>query len=277
MSPATALPPQVTPRLEPPADRYGAIAGRELSAVTLNIGAAALARAEAVLDWLAARNDDVVVLTETSGGGGTRLLASGLAELGYAVRETLPAGERDRGALVASRVGVHQVFRARISVTLPWRAVGMVLATEPRVAVLGVYVPSRDRSPHKIERKQQFIDSFVRSVENLPGSLRSRLLVVGDYNAVPRDHQPALPGFFDYEYGLHESLGRCGFISAHELHEPGSQPHSWIGRTGIGYLYDYVHVGSSLHGDVAHCAYRHDPRELRLSDHAAVEVRLRLG
>lgn len=252
-------------------------AAGELSALTLNIGAAAPARAEAILAWLAARDDQVVVLTETSGGPGTRLLVDGLADLGYVVREMLPPGMRDRGVLVATRVPVHQVFRARISVTLPWRAVGMVLATEPRVATLGVYVPSRDRSPVKIARKQDFIESLVRSVENLPGSLRSRLLVMGDYNVVTRGHEPGLPGFFEYEYGLHESLERFGFVSAHELHAHAVQPHSWIGRTGTGYLYDYVHIGRSLHDQVAHCAYRHEPRELRLSDHAAVEVRLRLG
>jgi exodeoxyribonuclease III len=248
----------------------------ELSAITLNIGAAAAVRAEAILTWLAARDDQVVVLTETSGGPGTRLLVDGLAGRGYAVREMLPPGMRDRGVLVATSLPVHQIIKTRISVTLPWRAVGVVLATEPRVAVLGVYVPSRDRSPAKIARKQDFIESFVRSVKNLPGSLRSRLLVMGDYNVVTRAHKPTLPGFFDYEYGLHESLEQFGFVSAHELHAHAQQPHSWIGRTGTGYLYDYVHVGSSLHDQVAHCAYRHEPRELRLSDHAAVEVRLRL-
>ncbi|MEA2493876.1 MAG: exodeoxyribonuclease [Thermoleophilaceae bacterium] len=248
----------------------------ELSAMTLNIGAAAAPRAEAILEWVAARGDDVVVLTETSGGPGTRLLVAGLAECGYAVREMLPEGVRDRGVLVASRLPVHQVFRTRIDVTLPWRAVGMVLDTDPRVAVLGVYVPSRDRSPVKVARKEQFIDSFLASVGRLPGSLRGRLLVVGDYNVVRREHEPWLPGFFDYEYRLHEELERLGFAAAHDLDGHSVHPHSWIGRTGTGYLYDYVHVGSALHDHVDHCAYLHEPRTTRLSDHAAVEVRLRL-
>jgi len=42
-----------------------------IRAVTVNIGAAAPERAERILRWLADRDDDVVLLTETSAGLGT--------------------------------------------------------------------------------------------------------------------------------------------------------------------------------------------------------------
>jgi hypothetical protein len=42
-----------------------------LSLLTLNLQAAALPRAERILDWLRSRDDHAIVLTETSNGPGT--------------------------------------------------------------------------------------------------------------------------------------------------------------------------------------------------------------
>jgi exodeoxyribonuclease-3 len=245
-----------------------------LRALSLNIGAAAPPRAAAILSWLRRRNEDLLVLTETSRGDGTRLLLDGLRTRGYSTFSTVES--RDRGVAVASRIPIHDVLDRRLAVTLPWRAAGVILDTCPRVALIGVYVPSRDRTPVKVARKEAFIASLLNSVRALPAPLRSRLLLVGDYNTVPRGHTPRLPGFFPYEYAFHEQLEGLGLASAHELAGLGAQPHSWIGRTGNGYLYDYVHVGGALQSRVERCRYLHGPRERRLTDHAAVAVRLRL-
>jgi exodeoxyribonuclease-3 len=84
-----------------------------------------------------------------------------------------------------------------------------------------------------------------------------------------------LPGFFPYEYDFHDELSRLGLGPAHELKPYGSRhPHSWIGRTGIGYLYDYAHLGAALEPRLQRCQYLHGPRQQRLSDHAALAVRL---
>jgi len=246
-----------------------------LTLLTFNIGAAASPRAGAILRWLRSRADDVVVLTETSGGAGTDLLAEGLRATGFRVRHARDA--RERGVLLASRIGFVDDFSEQVGVTLPCRARAVVLDTEPRqVALVGVYVPSRDRSDHKVARKQAFIASMLAGLRQLPAALRERLVLAGDYNAVARRHDPPLPGFFRWEYDLHDELEGIGLRPAHELRPRRDQPHSWIGRTGLGYLYDYVHVGSGLHGGVERCAYLHGPRERRLSDHAAVVVRLRI-
>jgi len=246
-----------------------------LRALSLNIGAAAAPRAATILSWLRRRDEDVLVLTETSAGDGTRLLLDGLQARGY--RTFFASDARDRGVAVASRIPVHDVLDSQLSLTLPWRASGVVLDTRPRVALIGVYVPSRDRTPMKVARKEAFLASLLQSVRGLTSGLRSRLLVVGDYNAVARRHSPPIPGFFPYEYAFHEQLEDLGLKAAHELGRPGPQPHSWIGRTGNGYLYDYVHVGKALQSSVERCSYLHGPRERRLTDHAAVTVRLRLG
>ena len=246
-----------------------------LRALTINIGAAAALRAGQILQWLVRRQDELIVLTETSKGAGTALIVAGLQARGY----TTVGGtvERDRGVVVATRLPVRQRFARRLNVTLPWRAVGVLLDTTPRVAVIGTYVPSRDRTAAKVERKRAFIGSLLESIDAFPDGLRRRLLLIGDYNVVARDHEPRLPGFFPYEYEMHDRLAELGLTPAHEICGLGTQPHSWIGRTGNGYLYDYVHVGASLHSRVERTAYLHGPRERRLTDHAAVSVKLRLG
>lgn len=244
--------------------------------LTFNIGAAAAPRAEIILHWLLSRSDDVVTLTETSNGPGTQLLADGLRANGFSVRHT--RDPRERGVLLASKIPIARDLSKQVAVTLPCRVAAVLLDTRPKnIVIIGVYVPSRDRSDLKVARKETFIASLLDSLRELPGTQRDQLVIAGDYNAIARRHEPPLPGFFPWEYGLHDELEQIGLRPAHELRPRGGHPHSWIGRTGLGYLYDYMHVGGGLHGAVECCEYLHGPREGRLSDHAAVAVRLRIA
>lgn len=254
------------PTLSTPAQPPG------LRALTLNIGAASTRRATAILEWLSRREDDVVALTETSAGHGTALLADGLAERGYRTRAAAWGATRDRGVLLAVRASAGEVLDDDLSVTLPWRTAGLVLTTSPQIAFLAVYVPSRDRSDIKIERKRAFIRSLLEGLAGLPDDLRARVVILGDYNTVSRRHRPKLPGFLAFEYGLHDELAALGFAAAHELAGAAATPASWIGRTGTRYLYDYAHVGRSLHARTMSCEYLHETRDLGLSDHAAVAL-----
>jgi exodeoxyribonuclease III len=248
--------------------------GPEARVLTINIGAAAAERAGRILKWLRGRTDDVVVLSETSGGPGTELLVAGLEETGYTTRLSPEAGER--GVLVASRLPVKEGLDRLDPITLPCRAQGIVLATRPQIALLGVYVPSRDRSPEKIARKESFMASLLSALQALDPSTRESLVLTGDYNAVARHHVPGLPGFFPYEYDFHDRLAELGLSPAHELRPYGEQPHSWIGRTGIGYLYDYAHLGAALAPRLRRCQYLQGPRRQRLTDHAALAIRVAL-
>jgi exodeoxyribonuclease-3 len=247
-------------------------AAYSLRALTLNIGAAAPDRAERIIRWLRRRDDDVVVLTETSWGAGSTLIAERLDAWGYSVVWTQP--DADRGVMLATRLPVRARLCADMSVTLPWRIAAVRLATEPSLAVVGVYMPSRERSPRNVEKKTYFIESFLASLRAMAPVTRNRLLIAGDYNAVSRRHWPAHQGFIECEYGLHEELERLGFIAGHELVNFAAQPHSWIGRTGNGYLYDYFHIGKALHDRLRTCRYLHGTRESGISDHAAVAMAL---
>jgi exodeoxyribonuclease-3 len=243
-----------------------------LSILTVNIGAASRERAEDMLRWLAGRPEDVFVLTETSAGTGTAYLLDRFRQAGYAVVHT-PDTSGDRGTALVSQTAItHGLVLAGVSI--PGRVAAAVLDTTPAVAVLGVYVPSRDRSAVKTEKKQTFVASLLAALDALPEGLLNRLVIGGDYNVIARTHQPLHAGFLPFEFGLLEALEAHGLVDAHERCSPGTQPHSWIGRTGDGYRYDYFHVGRDLAGRITGCAYLHETRERRLTDHAAVALEL---
>jgi exodeoxyribonuclease-3 len=63
------------------------------------------------------------------------------------------------------------------------------------------------------------------------------------------------PGFLPFEFGLLEALEQHGFVDAHRHCTPGVQAHSWIGRTGDGYRYDYFHIGRELGALITPSAY----------------------
>jgi exodeoxyribonuclease-3 len=272
LTPKKAAPRTARPRRG--TGRTSARTGVAASVLTFNISVAAEPRAERILRWLRRRGDEVIVLSETSAGTGTELIRAGLEADGYSTFGSVEG--RERGVMIASRLPLARPLEVR-SVSVPARAHGVILDTSPQLAILGIYVPSRDRSPEKVARKERFMRSLLGALEALPRKTREALLLLGDYNAVARDHVPALPGFFPYEYEFHERLHELKLAPAHELRPHGARhPHSWIGRTGLGYLYDYAHLGEEVGERLVSCRYLHSPRTQRLSDHAALAVRIEL-
>jgi exodeoxyribonuclease III len=247
-----------------------------LSIMTVNIGAASPDRARVLLNWLARRPEDVFILTETSAGPGTAYLLDQFRRAGYAVIKT-PDGSGERGSALIRRVQVRRDLTREIAgVSIPCRVSAGVLDSDPEIAVLGMYVPSRDRSEAKTERKRQFISSLIEAHDNLPVGLASHLVVGGDYNVIARTHRPLHPGFLPFEFGLIEDLRARGMADAFEVISPEVQAYSWIGRTGDGYRYDYLHVGPALCGLIGACDYLQETRLRKLSDHAAHTLTLRV-
>jgi exodeoxyribonuclease-3 len=246
-----------------------------LSILTMNVGAAARERAGVVLRWLATRPEDVLLLTETSGGSGTAWLLNRFGKAGYTVVHA-PDLNGDRGAALISKVQVAGRLGGLAHVSIQGRVAAAVLDTDPAVAVLGVYVPSRDRSADKTEKKQTFITSLLAAIDGLDPEVRDHLVVGGDYNVIARSHQPLHAGFLPFEFGLLEQLEAHGLVDAYAQCSPNEQAYSWIGRTGDGYRYDYFHVGRELGSRTRTCRYLHETRDQRLTDHAAVTLTLDL-
>lgn len=240
----------------------------------MNIGAAVQERAEGLLRWLSKRPEDVFVLTETSAGRGTAFLLERFRAAGFRVVERPPSAER--GVALASRIPVLSDLHDQLErVTLPGRVAAAVLDSDPRTVVVGVYVPSRDATFEKTEKKRVFIASLLELLATLPPDVRETIIMGGDYNVIARSHRPLHPGFHPFEFGLLETLERLGLVDAHQHLAPGQQPYSWIGRSGAGYRYDYFHVGRRLAPGISACDYLHETRELSLTDHAALSLSLK--
>ncbi|WP_158632573.1 endonuclease/exonuclease/phosphatase family protein [Verrucosispora sp. FIM060022] len=244
-----------------------------LSVLTINVQAAAPARAQRLLTWLLNRDDDVIILTETSNGPGTRHLLTELGAAGLTVTHQ-HSPDSDRGCAIATRVPSRPAPHLTAGISLPGRAPAVTLDTEPAITVLGLYVPSSDRAPNKVAKKRTFLTTVQETLTRLATTDRAHLVVGGDYNVISRDHQPRYPGFLAFEYEFLDTLSDLGLADIHQHLHPGVQAHSWIGRGGNGYRFDYLHAGPGLQPHLSTATYLHQPRLDGLTDHAAHTVNI---
>jgi exodeoxyribonuclease-3 len=242
-----------------------------LSILTINVQAAALARAQNLLTWLLQRDDHLIILTETSNGPGTQHLLAGLRAAGMSVTHQ-PSLDADRGCAIASRIPTRPAPDLTAGITLPGRAPAVTIDTHPGVAIVGLYVPSSDRAPAKLAKKRAFLATVTDALTQLSAADRAHLVVGGDYNVISRDHQPRYPGFRPFEYDFLDALAALGLADVHQTLYPSVQAHTWIGRSGNGYRFDYLHVGPGLLPRLAATAYLHQPRLDGLTDHGAHSV-----
>ena len=247
-------------------------ASRDLRLLTLNISGPSVERAQRLAEFIVALDRDVLVLTETRPNLGTQYLLAELADAGYEMQAPLPSSDRERGVAVLSRTASSGTLNQSTDVDLSHRlVVGDVDETAP-VTLLAAYVPSRDATQAKMERKRRFLGQMVGVVAD--SARTGRFILMGDLNVVSRAHQPRYPAFRSWEYDALDQIIGHGLVDVFaELH-PGVQAHSWIGRTGNGYRYDYAFVSHDLVEAVRECEYMHEPRESGLSDHAAVVLTL---
>jgi len=223
----------------------------------------------------------VLVLTETRASRGCQLLADRFATAGYTV--VFPRPEPgEYGTMIAARVASHpgtwagqlDYLQARAaSITLP-------IGDGVTVEVVGLYVPSRDASEAKVERKRRFLDRCLDAFQAGAPQADPRgddIVLLGDLNLVEPDHQPRYPFFHPFEYAFYRRLAELGLVDAFRHLHPDQVEHSWVGRTGDGYRYDHAFVAKALLDALDGCAYVHEPRSLRLSDHSALTLRLRVS
>lgn len=246
--------------------------GSRLRLVTLNISGPSVARAEQLASFLAELDADVVVLTETRDNEGTRSLLGWCQSMGYAVTGALPSTSGERGVAVARRVGPVSTPVA-VNVDLPHRLVIDDLGDELSLTLVAAYVPSRDSSATKIERKRRFLGQMSQALQGFTDD--QRVVFMGDLNIISRSHLPKYSAFRAWEYDALEQIAAAGFTDVYADLNPGVQVYSWVGRTGSGYRYDYAFVSPSLMDAVEGCEYVHEPRERGITDHAAVMLTIR--
>ncbi|MGW5721948.1 endonuclease/exonuclease/phosphatase family protein [Amycolatopsis sp. NPDC003865] len=249
-----------------------------LTVLTLNVGNPALERARRQRDWLARRNEDVFVLTETGSGPGTHLIADSFADSGWSV--TYPEhADKERGVMLLSKLK-STVDRIGAAMTyLPARLAGIVVHTDRGpLRIVGAYVPSRDTTEAKTTRKRAWIDAFHQAYEATADD--SPVLLLGDLNVLEPGHMPPHPGqFAPFETAFYTELTqRHSLADAFRTLHPTALEHSWARRAELGYRYDHAHASTALIEHLQRCSYVHDTRhgDPPLTDHSGLAVELTL-
>jgi exodeoxyribonuclease III len=245
-----------------------------LSLLTFNIGNPSPDRARRQLAWLASREEHILVLTETKASAGCRLLADEFTAAGYAVHYPEP-GPGEYGTMIVSTVTVapDDGFGDRLGY-LPARGTAVILpAPGGPLRVIGLYVPSRDASAEKTERKRKWLAAcdaaLTAAVADMP------VILLGDLNILEPGHQPRYPFFAPFEYDFYRTLiGTYQLTDAYRRLHPDKADYSWVGRTGDGYRYDHAFCARPLISQITACDYLHQPREDKLSDHSALTMHL---
>lgn len=236
-----------------------------------NVGHPAPERAAYQAEWLSRHEPDVIVLTETSLNEGCKRLQHALYRRGYNVIASQPTGS-EYGVVIASRCPTSESPFHDALPYLPFRAAAAIFPTGG-TEVIGVYVPSRNAEPAKVERKRRFLGSLLQALASSHAS--GPRIVCGDMNVLSRAHVPKYPFFDEWEYDFLDGLKAMGFVDSFLLSDPGRQDYSWVGRTGDGYRYDYCFVTPDMAATVESCTFDHSARRVGLSDHSALHVRFR--
>jgi exodeoxyribonuclease-3 len=246
-----------------------------LSLLTFNIGNPSPGRAQRQLAWLASRDEQVLVLTETKASAGCKLLADAFAGAGYTVCFPQP-GPGEYGTMIVTRVAAAPDPFGDAIGYLTARAAAVTLpAPDGPLRVIGLYVPSRDASPDKTERKRKWLACCDTA---LAGTAEQPTLLLGDLNILEPGHKPRYPFFAPFEYDFYQALASAhGLTDAFRGLHPDAAEYSWVGRTGDGYRYDHAFCSRQLAGNVTSCQYLHQPRADKLSDHSALALHLDLA
>jgi exodeoxyribonuclease-3 len=246
-----------------------------LSLLTFNIGNPSPERAQRQLAWLAGRDEQVLLLTETKASAGCKLLADAFASAGYMVCFPQP-GPGEYGTMIVTRVtATPDPFSDAIGYLAARAAAVVVPAPAGPLRIICLYVPSRDASLEKTERKRRWLACCDTA---LAGTAGAPTILLGDLNILEPGHKPRYPFFAPFEYDFYQALaGTHGLTDAFRTLHPDAAEYSWVGRTGDGYRYDHAFCSRELAELITSCHYVHQPRSDKLSDHSALTLHLDLA
>lgn len=239
-----------------------------------NIANPSIERAGKQAEWLHRRSEDILVLTEAKKSEGCIFLERYFQAYGYNVIFSKP-NEKEFGVIIVSK---HSLSLSNFSTCVDYlqARVASIKLNLPsgELEIIGTYVPSRDSSSEKIDKKKRFLENLTSALEtNLQISKR---IFCGDLNILEPDHIPHYSFFEEWEYDFYRSLTKLQLKDAFRHFYPSIQEYSWIGRTGDGYRYDHCFISENLLPLLKKCYYFHEPREIKLSDHSAIITELDL-
>ena len=254
---------------------------KTIKILVMNIGNPSVERAHRQAEWLQNRNEDIFFLTETKNSKGCNYLSD---------------------AFSSNQVGLHSVFDS-YNVDFPKSTTGdygVMCLSKPHIAnsytpfesndqyhcrhlendiiinnqllhTVCLYVPSRDQSKKKIIRKKIFLEKAMQCIRK---SNNVSTIICGDFNIVDRNHIPHYSTFKDWEYKFYEELIELGFVDTYRHCNPETNEHSWVGRTGDGYRYDYCFVSKDMLSKIVDCHFVHETRIDKLTDHSALKIEI---
>jgi len=233
-----------------------------------NIANPSLERAGKQAEWLRKRPEDILVLTEAKLSKGCVFLERYFQFYGYNVVFPKPK-EKGFGVIIISKYPLASSNFSSYIDYLRTRANSVELnLPNGEIEIIGIYAPSRDSSPKKIDKKKSFLERLAHALERAPRP--SRRIFCGDFNVLEPNHIPHYPFFKEWEYNFYRNLTKYQLKDAFRHLHPSIQEYSWVGHTGDGYRYDHCFVSENLLPSVEKCYYLHEPRQIKLSDHSAL-------
>lgn len=241
---------------------------KKISIFNWNISNPSLQRAIKQIKWLSQFGHDILILTETKSSDGCKYINNRLHSLGYQVLFPKPL-VKEYGTLIASKFKVKETnFSNFINDELRTRVVSViVLIQQKEFEIIGAYVPNR-----RDEQKKNFLQDLQTALLKMPQ--REYRVFCGDLNILEPAHYPHYSKFEKWEYDFYTFLLKNKFIDAYRYINPNIHEYSWIGRTGDKYRYDHFFVSSELLSMINDCNYLHEPRNLKLSDHSAMYLKI---
>jgi len=182
---------------------------------------------------------------------------------------------KEYGSMIVSKHRLEPIIFYDLNDNLKSRVVSTkVFFNNKFIEIVGTYIPSRDKSFDKVQRKKKFIENLGESFQVYNNC--SHRIFCGDFNILEPNHTPHYPFFENWEYDFYNSLLNYGLFDSFRHLNPNKQDYSWVGRTGDGYRYDHCFVSKDLLSSVKECYYLHEPRKERLSDHSAIITKFSL-
>ena len=256
-----------------------------LSVLSLNIGNPSIERAKRQVAWLNSRTEDVFVLTECKNNLGCHYIEEyfskprfDLFNMAYLPRYDVlfPKSEtKELGVMIISKYPIVSHNSAFDNNSMYYSRIidANIQVNNFLVNIMGLYVPSRDRSDLKINRKHEFIEGIQQYLKNK----KSRnSIVCGDFNVLERNHIPHYSTFFEWEYQFYDFLQDNNYDDIYRHFFPDEKEYSWVGRSNDGYRYDHCFVSSDLINSITACYYDHSTRQTTLTDHSAIVLNMDL-
>lgn len=246
----------------------------QLKILNWNIRNPSLKRAKQQAPWLIQTGANVMLLTEAKYSEGGLFLRDWLESYGFNVFLPQP---KDNAYCVMVATQAFPCQKVELNVSFLSHRLGAIRCQTPlgAITIIGLYVPSRGPRKKRNQDKRTFQDQTLDCLRALVKTgQNSNLVLGGDLNIVEPNHFPRYPVFGEWEYEFYEAFLKLGLIDAYRLLHPDSHEYSWFGRNGSGYRLDHFLVSTRLSQYIEACSYIHMCRNLKLSDHSAMYLKM---